>query len=54
MPAIATGGTELAWATLSSPVGPLAVACSPAGVARVRFRHSPDGRPAPEWAGGPE
>jgi methylated-DNA-[protein]-cysteine S-methyltransferase len=27
--------TDLAWATLSSPVGPLAVACSPAGLARV-------------------
>ena len=30
--------TDLAWATLSSPVGPLAVACSPAGLARVSFR----------------
>ena len=30
--------TELAWATLSSPVGPLAVGCSPAGVARLDFR----------------
>ena len=36
----------LAWATLSSPVGPLAVACSEAGVARVRFRSSPGGQPA--------
>jgi len=32
------GMTDLAWATLSSPVGPLAVACSPAGLARVSFR----------------
>lgn len=32
--------TELAWATLSSPVGPLAVACSANGVARVNFRAS--------------
>jgi len=32
--------TELSWATLSSPVGPLAVGCSPAGVARVDFRTS--------------
>lgn len=32
--------TELAWATLSSPVGPLAVGCSPSGVARVDFRTS--------------
>ena len=30
--------TELAWATLSSPVGPLAVGCGPAGVARLDFR----------------
>jgi methylated-DNA-[protein]-cysteine S-methyltransferase len=30
--------TELAWATLSSPVGPLTVGCSPAGVARLDFR----------------
>jgi methylated-DNA-[protein]-cysteine S-methyltransferase len=30
--------TNLAWATLSSPVGPLAVGCSPAGVARLDFR----------------
>jgi methylated-DNA-[protein]-cysteine S-methyltransferase len=30
--------TTLRWATLSSPVGPLAVGCSPAGVARVDFR----------------
>ena len=30
--------TELAWATLSSPVGPLVVGCSPAGVARLDFR----------------
>jgi methylated-DNA-[protein]-cysteine S-methyltransferase len=32
--------TELSWATLSSPVGPLAVGCSPAGVAQVDFRTS--------------
>jgi methylated-DNA-[protein]-cysteine S-methyltransferase len=30
--------TELAWATLSSPVGPLAVGCSTAGVAQLDFR----------------
>ncbi len=30
--------TELAWAGLSSPVGPLAVGCSPAGVAQLDFR----------------
>ena len=34
--------TELAWAGLSSPVGPLAVGCSPVGVARLDFR-SPGG-----------
>ena len=32
--------TELAWATLSSPVGPLSVGCGPAGVARLDFRGS--------------
>ena len=31
---------ELAWATLSSPVGPLAVGCTAAGVAQVCFRTS--------------
>jgi methylated-DNA-[protein]-cysteine S-methyltransferase len=41
--ATAPGGTTLSWATLSSPVGPLAVGCSPAGVARVDFR-TPGGR----------
>jgi methylated-DNA-[protein]-cysteine S-methyltransferase len=35
---------ELAWATLSSPVGPLAVGCTAAGVAHVRFRTSPRDR----------
>ncbi len=35
------GRGELAWATLSSPVGPLAVGCSATGVAGVRFRGSP-------------
>ena len=41
--------TDLAWATLSSPVGPLAVACSPAGLARVSFRATrrPATRPGP-------
>ena len=37
-------GSELAWATLSSPVGPLAVGCTAAGVAQVRFRTSPRDR----------
>ena len=35
---------ELAWATLSSPVGPMAVGCTAAGVAQVRFRTSPQDR----------
>ncbi len=35
---------ELAWATLSSPVGPLAVGCTATGVAQVRFRTSPRDR----------
>jgi methylated-DNA-[protein]-cysteine S-methyltransferase len=34
----------LAWATLSSPVGPLAVGCTAAGLARVGFRTSPRDR----------
>jgi methylated-DNA-[protein]-cysteine S-methyltransferase len=41
--------TELSWATLSSPVGPLAVGCSPEGVARVDFRTSG----GPSASGGP-
>ncbi|MCW2908353.1 MAG: hypothetical protein JWL68_3142, partial [Actinomycetia bacterium] len=41
--------TELAWATLSSPVGPLAVGCSPAGVARLDVR--PPGGAARREAG---
>ena len=35
---------DLAWATLSSPVGPLAVGCTAAGLAQVRFRTSPRDR----------
>jgi methylated-DNA-[protein]-cysteine S-methyltransferase len=50
MPATMTAEASLAWATLSSPVGPLAVACSTAGVARVSFRSSPGRLPSP---GGP-
>ncbi len=42
--------TELAWATLSSPVGPLAVGCSPAGVARLDFRAGGAGRRRPGQA----
>jgi methylated-DNA-[protein]-cysteine S-methyltransferase len=34
----------LAWATLSSPVGPLSVGCTAAGLAQVRFRTSPRDR----------
>lgn len=36
--------SDLAWATLSSPVGPLAVGCTAAGLAQVRFRTSPRDR----------
>ena len=48
---------ELAWATLSSPVGPLAVGCTAAGLAQVRFRTSPrdrlrTGLAAPPASGG--
>lgn len=39
---LSSGG--LAWATLSSPVGPLAVGCTAAGLAQVRFRTSPQDR----------
>jgi methylated-DNA-[protein]-cysteine S-methyltransferase len=52
--------TELAWATLSSPVGPLAVGCSPAGVARLDFRapggagRRPAGPPTPPQPGPPQ
>jgi len=35
---------DVAWATLSSPVGPLAVGCTAAGLARVGFRTSPRDR----------
>jgi methylated-DNA-[protein]-cysteine S-methyltransferase len=35
---------DLAWATLSSPVGPLSVGCTAAGLAQVRFRTSPRDR----------
>jgi methylated-DNA-[protein]-cysteine S-methyltransferase len=46
--------TELAWATLASPVGPLSVGCSDAGVREARFGRAPrdpasapgSGRPA--------
>ncbi len=44
--------TELAWVTLSSPVGPLAVGCTPAGVARLDFRApGGTGRKQPGQAG---
>lgn len=33
--------SELAWGTLGSPVGELSLACSPAGVARIRFGPPP-------------
>jgi methylated-DNA-[protein]-cysteine S-methyltransferase len=35
--------TELAWGTLATPVGELSVACSEAGIARVRFGPCPAG-----------
>jgi methylated-DNA-[protein]-cysteine S-methyltransferase len=38
------GQGDLAWATLSSPVGPLAVGCTATGLAQVRFRTSPRDR----------
>jgi len=33
--------TDLAWATLGTPVGPLSVGCGPAGVSQVRFGAPP-------------
>jgi methylated-DNA-[protein]-cysteine S-methyltransferase len=36
---------ELAWGTLATPVGELSVACSEAGIARVRFGPAPAGSP---------
>jgi methylated-DNA-[protein]-cysteine S-methyltransferase len=44
---------DLAWATLSSPVGPLAVGCTAAGLARVGFRTSPRDRMRAGVAGRP-
>ena len=49
--------TELAWETLATPVGPLSVACSAAGLARVRFgapRAAPAGRPRQAGAAAPD
>lgn len=37
---------ELAWGTVSSPVGEISVACTGAGVSRVRFGPPPAARPA--------
>ena len=33
--------TDLAWATLGTPVGPVSVGCGPAGVSQVRFGAPP-------------
>jgi methylated-DNA-[protein]-cysteine S-methyltransferase len=38
--------TELAWATLGTPVGRLSVGCSEAGLSQIRF----GGPPVPPWA----
>jgi methylated-DNA-[protein]-cysteine S-methyltransferase len=38
--------TELAWATLGTPVGRLSVGCSEAGLSQIRF----GGPPVPAWA----
>lgn len=40
-PAAGGAGRELAWAVLGSPVGEISVACSPAGLAGVRFGPPP-------------
>jgi methylated-DNA-[protein]-cysteine S-methyltransferase len=44
--------TELSWASLSTPVGPVSVGCTDAGVARVRYG-APRAARAPGGAGGP-
>src|SRR5579863_5867143 len=41
--------TELAWGCLDAPVGQVSVACTDAGVARVRYGPPPD--PAPDDLG---
>jgi len=47
-----TAGTILAWATLDTPVGPMSVGCSPAGLSQVRFG-PPPGSSAPPGPPGP-
>lgn len=44
--------TECAWATLDTPVGPLSVGCSQAGVSGVRFGKPPGPPPAAPGAPG--
>jgi methylated-DNA-[protein]-cysteine S-methyltransferase len=44
--------TDLAWATLGTPVGPLSVACSETGVSQVRFGGPPRPPPSPGVAPG--
>ena len=39
-----SGVTELAWGTVSSPVGEISAGCSAAGVSRVRFGPAPAAR----------
>jgi methylated-DNA-[protein]-cysteine S-methyltransferase len=44
--------TDLAWATLGTPVGPLSVGCGPAGVSQARFGAPPrEASPAPAAPG---
>jgi len=44
---------NLAWAVLDTPVGPVSVGCSPAGVAQVRFGHPPGAGSDPTPAASP-
>jgi methylated-DNA-[protein]-cysteine S-methyltransferase len=48
-----TGVRELAWGTVSSPVGQISVGCTAAGVSRVRFGPAPAAR-QPGGAAAPE
>jgi len=43
--------TQLAWATLGTPVGPVSAGCSTAGLSQVRFGPPPAGSAGPDSAG---
>ncbi len=45
--------TDLAWGTLSAPVGRLSVGCGQAGVSQIRWGYPPGGPRSPDAAPGP-